>query len=332
MKHSEQVILSLACMLFSTYTTYMIADDLNNNICHIEIAEQGDEMVSLVDTDSFGNISSDRSVAITGPITITQSGSYYLDNDVTGKITISATRVMLDLKGHTVASTSDSGIEISSASCVVIKNGFIASGSYYSHHGCVRCVASSNVLCSELMCIPSLSANGFVVGDSSDIILTKCKISAQGPSNLSGISLEKVYKVTVDHCDIYGFYNGIYFSPVPSSSHVSIQHNHIFNSGFYGIQMRASTGSVVRHNLIKNNVKGIWIVSGSTKTLVFGNVIKDCTGTASSEPALYDQGTLSKIYGNIAQDNVGGYNYSASIPLQIAEMSVGAGMYANINW
>lgn len=65
---------------------------------------------------------------------------------------------------------------------------------------------------------------------------------------------------------------------------------------------------------------------------LLGNVIKDCTGTASSEPALYDQGTLSKIYGNIAQDNVGGYNYSASIPLQIAEMSVGAGIYANINW
>ena len=59
MKHSEQVILSLACMLFSTYTTYMIADDLNNNICHIEIAEQDDGMVSLVDTDSFGNISSE---------------------------------------------------------------------------------------------------------------------------------------------------------------------------------------------------------------------------------------------------------------------------------
>lgn len=334
MEYMEQSVFSrFFTLLLFLFSGYAIASEPDcSDVRHIVIGDQQDETLTSVVMGELDGSSCGRSTAITGAVTITQSGSYYLDNDVSGKITVSASRVVLDLNGYTIASTSDSGIEISSTSCVVIRNGFVASGSYYSDHGCIKCNASSKVICSGLICIPSLSANGFVVSDSSEIILSGCKVSAQGPSNISGVSLEKAHKVTIEHCDIHGFYNGVYFSPVATSSHVIIQHCLISDSGFYAVQMRASTGNVVRHNIIRNNAKGIWIVSGSTKTLVFGNLVKDCTGTTSSEPAIYDLGTLSKIYGNVAQDNMGGHNYSAAVPLQAATLSFDTGVYTNINW
>ena len=50
--------------------------------------------------------------AITGAVTITQPGSYYLAGNITGKITIQANNVTLDLMGFRVAPASGGAIEI----------------------------------------------------------------------------------------------------------------------------------------------------------------------------------------------------------------------------
>ena len=119
---------------------------------------------------------------ISAPMTISQPGSYYLANDVTGEITIDANDVTLDLNGFTVRSSGSNGIGISSGNPrtnVTIRNGSVAgngrmtfanfgpiSGSYAGNNaiGIVAYGRSAGETSGQNLRIENVTVRGFNAG------------------------------------------------------------------------------------------------------------------------------------------------------------------------
>lgn len=269
-------------------------------------------------------------IAINSSTTINQSGSYCLANNITGQIIIDAENVFLDLNGYAITNPNDSCVVISGTGIVVHSGSLYTASNFDSIHGCVAFDSSYSTKCLNLSCLVGGSTPGINVVSSKNIFITHCQIFHETISGLSGVSCQDVEDVTIEKCQIYGFFNGIVTSAVSTSTSVAIVNN-VIAGGNHAIRLWSSSGCVIRNNIMKNNVQGITLFSSAVNTLIFGNIIKDCSGTDSSNRAIQDGGTSSKIYGNFAENNAGGFNYSAGIPLQTAAILADTGPYANIS-
>ncbi len=198
-------------------------------------------------------------IPISGAYTINQPGSYYLTGNSTGKISISASDVTLDLMGFRIENTGNQAISISSGENILIHNGILRSGVGYTalyapnvnncrienlridgHNASVGGIRMKDNNVIRNCDIRNCTAYGIIVGEKAEI--TDCRITH--------ITAEKA---------------------LLAKSGSRILNNVIEDNGGKGLHITGS-GSYIANNIVKGNGDNYNITAGNQLNILLCEV------------------------------------------------------------
>lgn len=206
--------------------------------------------------------------------TISAPGSYYLTNDITGRLTIAANDVELDLQGFTITAASNVTLEIPSVSNVRVHNGTIRGSNSVS----IGVSGSSTVVLENLRVLDATN-NAIQILDHSGLAvvrsvivdtagLTGILVANSGPESVEAVIEDNVVRnintnTTIAREAIRVGHTGT------GGLTASVSRNRVFNSRTLGILVSASgagsTNGVVSENTVYAN--------GGTGLAVIGDFV-----------------------------------------------------------
>ncbi len=219
---------------------------------------------------------------ISAPQTIDASGSYYLTNDISGAVDISADNVDLDLNGFTLSEGIPNGISINGRTNIRIVNGTIrAPQTAGVGGGGVSDVHLQDLRITDgLHCVNFINPSGLV-----DIRQVNCKASTRAGFNVIGVGEQPV--VVAIHDNIVSFTSTDSENPHASiriinngteGTYADIRNNQVFASGAAGIlvfsgENTASSAGTVSENTTNYCQTGLVVVGDFivTRNLSSGN-------------------------------------------------------------
>ncbi len=205
------------------------------------------------------------------PLTITNSGSYYLTTNLSaeGGITIDASGVSLDLNGFTLSGGGAAGINVTSLRHgIFIFNGTVRDG----QDG----IFASNAAYSrfEKLRVFNNFTSGILTGAGCEV--TDCLVY----SNYFSAGIQVGDGSSVQSCNANGNFAGIQLG----SNCTAESNNCRFNSGGSGIQT-FGTGNRIEGNHVSGNATGIYAAApSSTNNLIIRNVSRANTQNYSVQP------------------------------------------------
>ncbi|MCX6864983.1 MAG: right-handed parallel beta-helix repeat-containing protein, partial [Verrucomicrobia bacterium] len=234
------------------------------------------------------------------PITISQAGSYYLTQNVTGVsgkhgIVISSGNVTLDLNGFTLqGSGADAGlmdgISGSSISNVVVRNGRIRSWAG-------RGVYLGTVAVVEDLNIENCGLDGIKLGEQAAV--RRCRIGACALAPNSGYAITVQHLSMVENCNAVGNSSGILVTYGCTVRDCSVTY-----SGRWGI--RCGYENVIKSNLCDNNGTAATDGAGIYATDA-NNRIED-NKLLNADLGLYLGATGNYVANNVVKNNTKNYN------------------------
>lgn len=233
----------------------------------------------------------DGRIPIYQSTTISQPGSYYLTQDISGSgnvITIAAHGVTLDLDGHTITATSGDGVSASLWSHLRITNGRIAGGS-----AGVYVFGGSDIRVDHVTCSGQTTAGIQIQGDSGGAyggVIESCAVRVPTSTTYS-IDLENLTGASVQGSTVYGAM--IY---VGNCKGVTITGNAVFFSGNDGIRLASASNVdwIDRNTVCDNTGYGI-VLYNSTHCSVDRNLMARNGGT-TKEGLLFGSGATANVF------------------------------------
>ncbi len=222
------------------------------------------------------------------PITISQSGSYYLTGNITGAagkdgIWITAHDVTLDLNGFALNGVPGSGAGVSSTTYgVTVENGSVG---YWGSSG-ISAVLGSNGHYRQL----ELRSNGdiglLVAGDG----IVEDTVATNNGSR--GISLNGHGIIRGCYTALNGW-EGIYISGA-----AVVEANTAVGNGSSGISV-AGSGATISGNAVRGNASvGVWVQPGVHDETISGNTVSNNSGGG-----ILVEGTRGRVEGNTVTGN-----------------------------
>lgn len=306
-------------------------DIIDTNVDNIE-SSVGVGLSTKVD-----RINNNMKIPITVAGTISTGGSYILANDITGTITVSASNVTIDFNQYkligqlrlsgilTKLDFYNGTIESSSGACFTIVAGAGQSSADVTLDGLV--LRQKDTTSSAIALLPSSFGEDYWIRNCIIIGSSKTATTHYGIHYAFG---DPDGRITVENCIIGNFYRGIEVDTTAPAS-MTIQNCQVTDCGHYGIHLDSSTHqyTVVRHNLLKDNGRGIFLGTFFDYCLIFGNVITGCTDGAGYAIQNNSGLTANQIYGNFAYNNAG-TNYFSVNAIETTVTGT-LGIYANIS-
>lgn len=211
---------------------------------------------------------------IDSTVPISTPGSYYLTNDITGRLTIAADDVDLDLQGFTLTGVGSVTLEIPSVSNVRVHNGTIRGSTSTT----ILASGSSNIVFEDLRVLDSTNGAVLITDHSGLIVIRSILVDTAGLAGLrigtSGTeSMEAVIENNVVrnvNTSTSNTRQGI--SVVHTGSGdltASITGNQVFNNRTLGISVSAEGGGASRGVISGNALYG----NGSTGMSINGDFV-----------------------------------------------------------
>ncbi len=226
-----------------------------------------DSKIDLIDVDC-----SCASMPISGPITITSSGSYCLSQNITGVITIDADNVTMDLNRYAVVNGSNGIVINNNHSDILIMNGTVGGGSSATQvgisvgSGCARVAFRElNAIDCELVAIDFGGINSAPI---KSVDIDRCCIENSG----MGLQMDNVKGGRVRQCSMSFNITGFY---VDDTEKLIVEDCCSFANERAGFELKTSSNNHFENcKAIKNgetgsdNAFGFIATSGSCNTFV----------------------------------------------------------------
>ncbi len=242
--------------------------------------------------------------------TIAAPGSYYLTNDIDGRLTIAADDVDLDLRGFTITGTGTFSVEIDSVENVRLHGGTVRG----STSAPIRVAASSHVLLENLRVLDA-AFNAVQVNDHSGLLVIRSiVVDTSGFAGIRVINTQAESVEAVIEDNIVTNANTIDTNVRPA---ISLVHT---GAG-------ALTAAVSRNRVFGNRTTGIAVLAeggGTSGGIVSGNTIHDNGGTG-----LFVDGDFI-VSKNIAHDNVINYDLAGAPNAAPVSTLASAGAWDNV--
>jgi hypothetical protein len=251
------------------------------------------------------------------PYTISQSGSYYLSNNISvssgNAITISANNVTLDLNGFTISSTAASAtgaaILLDAVTNVAIYNGHISSGVTNSYagvfggggfvEGIYYTGATYNVRVKGVS-VAGVMFYGIYLGFDYSTVVESCAVAVAG---FDGITAGSVSDSTAVNCGDHGIY--------ADTAH---------NCKGYGVGSGDGLYAIAANNCYGN--------SAGNGDGLYATTANNCYGYSSGGYGLYATAVATGCYG-YSESGTGLYAFIASVCH--ADTSTGTALFATHN-
>ncbi len=260
---------------------------------------------------------------VSGAMTLSQSGSYYLTGNVTnGGITVSASDVTLDLNGFSIiGNSSGNGIAVNGVQNVVVRNGSVRGFS-------IEVLASGTIGCRfEKLVVSESDTTGFYFngagGACNANTVEACTVIGNGERGIHFIGNvgECSFNLVKDCAIGNNNGDGIYFE---GQSAGSCNENRVVDSLIVGNSDRGvlfnGTGGSCSGNEIagcrisRNLYGGISMGAGCNDNRILDNTIVDNSGSAAGLAVL---GSSNLISGNIVKGNTSNYDFSEDNQLNL---------------
>ena len=262
---------------------------------------------------------------IAAPATITAPGSYCLDNNSTGAITIASNNVALNLNNHSLGA-----VNIGAFREVTVFNGFVEGGSGITLSG------STNVELAYLQ-MDSTTSNGITINNASSAVAIHDVIISNAAAN--GIELTGgSFNITIKDVLVTGATaTGIDFESTPGARDVFIESTVVYNCGARGFRL-GEGASIINCVAAYNNGNGIrFQAANSIEPNAASMYAQDCVAMNNADDGVHIIGgkvTLVNVTainngnGGLPIENRGFYVTSeATVMFEgcIAESNVGDG-------